>query len=168
MSITIAAITIDRGRNGEENRVASRAKESAMATSMFDHHDECRRRSSAEHLDRVPLAKRRSSQRIRYVCWLAALTLAEPDSHDLYLSRIAVEPAARGRGYGSFLLRWVAEEGRARGLARIVLEVSPASPGSEGFYRANGFVELARKAVEDSETKRRLEYVHLGKELKPK
>ena len=99
---------------------------------------------------------------------LAALTLAEPDPHDLYLSRIAVEPAARGRGSGSFLLRWVAEEGRARGLARIVLEVSPASPGSEGFYRANGFVELARKAVEDSETKRRLEYVHLGKELKPK
>jgi ribosomal protein S18 acetylase RimI-like enzyme len=59
----------------------------------------------------------------------------------LYLSRLAVQKEARGRGIGSALLAHLEAVARAAGLARMHLQVRLALAGNRRLFRRAGFVE---------------------------
>lgn len=59
----------------------------------------------------------------------------------LYLSRLAVHEAARGRGVGLALVRHGEAVARAAGLPRVHLEVRLALTGNRRLFRRAGFVE---------------------------
>lgn len=84
-----------------------------------------------------------------------------PDSGDLYLSRIAVAPAERGRGIGTRLLDRFESVARARGAERLVLNVNEAAEGAVSFYRNAGYGEVARGTAVDGG--RSLTYLHMTK-----
>lgn len=95
----------------------------------------------------------------------AATTLLEPETADLYLSRLAVHQEARGRGLGRRLLAQCEEEGRRRSCRRVVLEVSPVHQAAAALYAGAGFEELDSRWVSDPDTGRELSYRHLAKLL---
>lgn len=96
---------------------------------------------------------------------LAGSTLLKPRKGDLYLSRIATDPSARGRGVGRFLMTHFETEARNRGCERLVLEVSASQPIARNFYRQLKFEEIAECRAVDAESSRSLEYVHMAKRL---
>jgi len=73
---------------------------------------------------------------------LAGRTLLKVLPDDLYLSRVATAPAARGKGIGSYLMRQVESDARARASRRVVLEVSPVSAAAVQLYRRSGFEQI--------------------------
>lgn len=64
---------------------------------------------------------------------------------DAELQRIAVAPAARGRGAGEALVGSVAGLARARGATRLLLEVREDNLPALGLYRRTGFGDLGRR-----------------------
>lgn len=58
---------------------------------------------------------------------------------------LAVRPADRRRGRGADLVRTGAEAARARGAARLFLEVAEDNAAALGLYRAAGFTEDGRR-----------------------
>jgi GNAT superfamily N-acetyltransferase len=58
---------------------------------------------------------------------------------DLYLSRLAVLPSARGRGIGRRLVESAFDVGRSRGLAAATVGVRLQLPENIGFFAALGF-----------------------------
>jgi len=66
-----------------------------------------------------------------------ALESLEPD--DYYVSNIAVLPEWRGRGLGKEILLAAAEEARAAGARRIVLDVEGHNEAARAFYARLGF-----------------------------
>lgn len=96
---------------------------------------------------------------------LAGATLIRPEATDFYLSRIAVIPAAAGRGYGARLLEWVESEARNSNADRIVLEVDADNHPAIALYERHAFQQLGRIAVVDPDTGRRLDYLQLFKVL---
>jgi ribosomal protein S18 acetylase RimI-like enzyme len=96
---------------------------------------------------------------------LASTTLLRAASGDHYLSRLAVDPSAQGRGLGRQLLaRFLAGGGAAH---RFVLEVAPGAHAALALYRAHGFEEIARREVTDEASGRRLAYLHLARPAGP-
>jgi ribosomal-protein-alanine N-acetyltransferase len=71
-----------------------------------------------------------------------ALTRGAVDEEELLL--IAVLPELRGRGIGGALLQRVVSEARARGAARLFLEMREGNP-AESLYRRHGFVPVGRR-----------------------
>lgn len=75
-------------------------------------------------------------------CWIRQLPagtgLASVDAETPQLG-IALEPEARGQGYGRQLLRTVMTRARAAGVPRIALTVHPANP-AQALYADCGFV----------------------------
>jgi ribosomal-protein-alanine N-acetyltransferase len=71
-----------------------------------------------------------------------ALTRGAVDEEELLL--IAVRPELRGRGIGGALLQRVISEARARGVARLFLEMRDGNP-AESLYRRHGFVPVGRR-----------------------
>jgi len=61
------------------------------------------------------------------------------------LLRIGVAPAARRTGVATALLDHLLTAARAAGAERMLLEVSAANAGAQGFYAAAGFVEIHRR-----------------------
>lgn len=57
--------------------------------------------------------------------------------------QVATHPAARREGLGRALMVRVIELARARGDARVLLEVRPTNAPAVALYRALGFVEVA-------------------------
>lgn len=55
-----------------------------------------------------------------------------------------VDPSARGRGVGERLVQSVADDARARGLARIRLEVAHENGAAVALYERMGFVPTGR------------------------
>lgn len=92
---------------------------------------------------------------------LAGGTLVQPADDDVYLSRIAIAPAARGRGLASALLERVLREARAADASRCVLEVAPTNTAAIGLYSRHGFVRIAERSVTDGRTGRVLSYLHM-------
>ena len=96
---------------------------------------------------------------------LAGQTLLKLRPDDFYISRVASAEGQRGRGIGSYLVRWAEQEGRARGCPRLVLEVSPRSAAAVQLYRREGYDEIDSRQVHDPRTGRSLHYLHLAKQL---
>ena len=64
----------------------------------------------------------------------------------LDLHRIAVEPEHRRAGVARVMLAELRRAGREAGTSRMLLEVSAANTGALGFYAAEGFVQIDRRA----------------------
>jgi predicted N-acetyltransferase YhbS len=65
---------------------------------------------------------------------------------DLYLGRLSVLPAARGRGLAARLVRAVEDEARARGLPGVRLGVRIALTDNQRLFAALGYREISREA----------------------
>jgi predicted GNAT superfamily acetyltransferase len=70
-------------------------------------------------------------------------------SRFVYVDRIAVAPAARGRGYARRLYNNLFQHAPAAGHQRVVCEVNsdPPNPGSDAFHAALGFAEVGKAAI---------------------
>ena len=80
-------------------------------------------------------------------------------SRFLYIDRIVVAPAARGRGLARALYAAVVEAARRTGRDRVVCEVNlePPNPGSDAFHAALGFAEAGRGSPAPGKVVRYLE-----------
>ncbi|MCW5747333.1 MAG: GNAT family N-acetyltransferase [Alphaproteobacteria bacterium] len=72
--------------------------------------------------------------------------LFRPQDDDLYLGRLSVPPALRGRGIAGALIRFVEDEARRRGCAGVVLGVRIVLRDNKRLFEHHGFVEIARTA----------------------
>jgi ribosomal-protein-alanine N-acetyltransferase len=70
------------------------------------------------------------------------LSRGAADEEELLL--IAVAPRHRGRGIGDLLLERFLAEARARGVARLFLEMREGNP-AESLYRRHGFETVGRR-----------------------
>lgn len=93
---------------------------------------------------------------------LASVALLKPRDGDLYLSHIAVLPEHRGHGAGKLLLAEVVRIARARGAARVVLEVSPSHREATALYLSRGFADEGTAQVTDPASGRVLAYRHMA------
>lgn len=68
-------------------------------------------------------------------------------SRFLYVDRVVVAPAARGRGVGRALYAAVLRQAREEGRGRVLCEVNerPPNPGSLAFHATLGFREVGRR-----------------------
>lgn len=68
----------------------------------------------------------------------------------LYVDRIVVADASRGRGCGRLLYEDLFTRARAAGIDRIVCEVNevPPNPGSAAFHARLGFAEIGRATLD--------------------
>jgi predicted GNAT superfamily acetyltransferase len=68
----------------------------------------------------------------------------------VYVDRIVVAAAARGRGLARLLYRDLFAEAARAGHVRVVCEVNsqPPNPVSDAFHAALGFVEVGRAAID--------------------
>jgi predicted N-acetyltransferase YhbS len=67
---------------------------------------------------------------------------------DLYFGRLAVVPAARGRGIARLLIEAVEDEARRRELAGVRLGVRIVLTGNQRLFASLGYVEISREAHE--------------------
>ncbi len=67
----------------------------------------------------------------------------------VYVDRIVVAPAARGRGHARRLYDELIDTARRAGHDRIVCEINtaPPNPASDAFHAALGFVEVGAAAI---------------------
>lgn len=122
-----------------------------------------RRLKAALALTRSEILERDPSLGVRLQLAGRALLKLLPD--DLYISRVATVPAARGRGVGTRLMQEAERVARDRGSPRLALEVSPTSAAAVQLYRRSGFAEIDAKQVVDPVTHKSLHYLHLVKTL---
>ncbi len=64
---------------------------------------------------------------------------------EAHLLDITVPPESRRSGRGSALLAHLVAQARARGAARMFLEVRTSNVAGQGFYRHHGFIEIGRR-----------------------
>ena len=74
---------------------------------------------------------------------LALLLWAERDG-GLYCGRLAVDPAARGRGFARALVAEAEREARRRSLPRLHVRVRLQLAGNLALFASLGFCEIAR------------------------
>jgi predicted GNAT superfamily acetyltransferase len=69
----------------------------------------------------------------------------------VYIDRVVVAPAARGRGLARRLYEGLFEEARRAGHERLACEVNrePPNPASDAFHAALGFVEVGTARIHD-------------------
>lgn len=67
----------------------------------------------------------------------------------LYVDRVVVAPAWRGRGLGRMLYQALFRRATAIGVARVTCEydVEPPNPPSAGFHARLGFTEIGRRRI---------------------
>jgi len=68
-----------------------------------------------------------------------------PERGEWWLGLLMLDPAARGAGLGSRVVRGAAEWAAARGARAILLGVLEQNPRAERFWRRQGFIELDRR-----------------------
>ncbi len=73
------------------------------------------------------------------VCQLRYRWSVWTTSHDAWLEDLFVREAARGSGLGRALVEAAVDHARARGCARIELDVDESNSPALGLYRASGF-----------------------------
>jgi predicted GNAT superfamily acetyltransferase len=74
----------------------------------------------------------------------------------VYVDRVVVAPAARGRGLARMLYERLFEQARAAGHGQVVCEVNadPPNPASDAFHKALGFVEIGSARLPNGKTVR--------------
>lgn len=79
-------------------------------------------------------------------CWAVlararhlAPVLSRPGPYELCLRNGAVAPEKRGKGIGSALFSYAFSEAKARGLRRIMLDVTENNPRARALYERMGF-----------------------------
>lgn len=105
----------------------------------------------------------RGNEPLRERMELASATLIRPEPTDFYLSRIAVRPAAIGRGYAGWLMRWLEGVARDHDAQRLILEVAADNAAAIALYEKSGFGCFGGASAADPMTGRQLEYLHLAK-----
>jgi ribosomal-protein-alanine N-acetyltransferase len=76
------------------------------------------------------------------VAYLTAWQVAD----EVEVIQVATHPDVRRGGLGRALMHRVIEHARARGDARVLLEVRPGNTPAVTLYRALGFAEVGRRA----------------------
>lgn len=76
------------------------------------------------------------------------LLTASLDKDDYYLSNIAVDPAFRGRGIGSYILKNVIKLAAEKESRKIVLDVTFSNKGALKLYKRMGFKVYGKKSAE--------------------
>ncbi len=76
---------------------------------------------------------------------VVAHAVASAAGDDAELQRIAVAPPHRRSGVASALLAEVERRAARDGASRLLLEVREDNLAAQGFYRARGFTEVARR-----------------------
>ena len=77
---------------------------------------------------------------------LVGSVMWEPKGGGLYLERLAVDPAWRGRGIARSLVAVVEEAARQTGAPRVHLGTRLVLTDNRRLFAACGFVEIARHA----------------------
>jgi len=77
---------------------------------------------------------------------MVALVLFAPDVDALYLGRLAVAPAARGKGLAVRLLALVEAQARGLGFGKTRLRVRLDLPANRRLFESNGYEETVRLA----------------------
>jgi hypothetical protein len=69
----------------------------------------------------------------------------------IYVDRVVVTPAARGRGYARLLYDDLFDRAAEAGHTRVVCEVNsrPPNPRSDAFHAALGFHEVGKASIHD-------------------
>lgn len=106
--------------------------------------------SSAHRLTAAELAEKAATE-LGYVALqgghLLGCVFLKPEPPDvLYLGKIAVAPAAQGRGIGLLLFEQALAEARSRGLSRLRLETRIELTGNHACFARWGFVKTADRA----------------------
>jgi ribosomal-protein-alanine N-acetyltransferase len=89
----------------------------------------------------------------------SVLLLAPPDAD---LADLAVDVAARGKGYGRMLLEGVLATAQAEGVINVYLEVRESNARAVALYERAGFIECGKRRryyrapVEDARVYRKL------------
>jgi ribosomal protein S18 acetylase RimI-like enzyme len=60
-------------------------------------------------------------------------------AQDLYVQHVAVHPGYRRRGIASVMMRWMDEEARRQGYARLALKIRPDLPANQALYESLGY-----------------------------
>jgi GNAT superfamily N-acetyltransferase len=69
--------------------------------------------------------------------------LRQLDHENAEIKRMFVDPAYRGTGVSTAILRRLEQFGRARGWTRFVLETGKGQPDAVGFYEREGFTAIS-------------------------
>lgn len=77
---------------------------------------------------------------------IAACMILTPRAEALYLGKLAVSEAARGRGLARALVATAAERARALRLPAVELQTRVELTGNQAAFAALGFVETGRSA----------------------
>jgi ribosomal-protein-alanine N-acetyltransferase len=94
-----------------------------------------------------------------------AMVQRRKSSESGHLSSIAVKPGAAGKGLGERLLRAAENQARARGCARLRLEVRPDNAAAQKLYQRNGYrrIDTVEEYYEDGEAAWRYEKALAGR-----
>lgn len=118
------------------------------------------RMRAAFALAKSPLAPDAASQRR---IQLAHKAIFIPEDTDLYSGKLGVSRTVRSRGAGAILMTDINDEARAGGFRRAVGEVAPDNPPMLRLMLEKvHWKRLYNRRVEDPETGRTLEYVHIA------
>lgn len=77
---------------------------------------------------------------------LAGCVLWQVQARGLYLGRVSVHPAWRGRGIAPAMIASVEQEARSRGLPRLLLSTRLVLADNRRLFARCGFVETAQHA----------------------
>jgi GNAT superfamily N-acetyltransferase len=77
---------------------------------------------------------------------LAGCVMWEAQDRGLYVARLSVHPAWRGRGIAPAMIAALEAEARARGLPRLLLSTRLVLEGNRRLFARCGFVETAQHA----------------------
>ena len=135
----------------------------AMAAAMMANQVASSRMRAAMALSRAPWFTRTSNVRRR--SQLAGRTFFLLEASDFYISRIAVEATARGKGYASSLLNQIESEAREAAATRLTLDVSPDKEAAIRLYTRLGFELIGQGETHDAQTGRTLVHLHMAKSL---
>ncbi len=94
--------------------------------------------------------------------------VAMPGVGEWHLLNICIGPRWQGQGLGTALLAAVAAEGRARGMARLMLEVRASNTRARALYARQGFAEDGLRRAYYPGPGRREDAVLMSRSLEPK
>lgn len=134
----VAAAYVRPGHNLSYEHVTFAERGGAIVGLMSGYTAEQHRNSSAEALKQA--IGSRLLQRMGAALLVAFLRRFGPGRDDFYVWALAVEEELRGRGVGSVLMDFAEEQARARGLARLSLDVEAKNDGARRFYERRGMV----------------------------